>query len=142
MKETIHYLLMASHLLFQKELLVTMKATDLTPGQPKILEYLLFHDGAIQKAIADACYIEPATITSILLGMENKGLVVRKKEGGNRRNLYVYLTDKGRMFAKQVKAQLEKIEEKALQGLGQAEKEMLLEYLIKIHRNMHEKGEL
>lgn len=39
MKQTIHYLLMADHLLFQKSLLASLKDLnlELTPGQPKIL---------------------------------------------------------------------------------------------------------
>lgn len=75
-----------------------MKDTNLTPGQPKILDYLLLHDGAVQKEIAEACHIESATMTSVLLGMENKGLVVRKNINSNRRSLYVYLTDKGKLL--------------------------------------------
>lgn len=58
---------MADHLLFQKSLLAGIKDVNLTPGQPKILDYLLSHDGAVQKEIAEACHIEPATITSVLI---------------------------------------------------------------------------
>lgn len=35
MKESLHYLLMADHLLFQKSLLAGIKDTGLTLGQPK-----------------------------------------------------------------------------------------------------------
>ena len=101
MNESLHYLLMANHLLFQKSLLTEIKDTDLTPGQPKILDYLLSHDGAVQKDIAAACYIEPATLTSVLLGMECKGFIIRKNINGNRRSLYVYLTAEGRELAQQ-----------------------------------------
>lgn len=140
MKESLHYLLMADYLLFQKSLLVSIKDTNLTPGQPKILDYLLFHDGAIQKEIAEACHIEPATITSVLLGMENKGLIVRKNLNSNRRSLYVYLTDKGKSLAEQVELKFRIIEEKALLGFSDDEKEMLTVFLTKINKNMCEKG--
>ena len=59
MKESIHYLVMANYLQFQKSLISNINNPELTSGQPKILEYLLFHDGAVQKEIAEACYIEP-----------------------------------------------------------------------------------
>lgn len=112
MKESIHYLVMANYLQFQKSLISNINNPELTSGQPKILEYLLFHDGAVQKEIAEACYIEPATLTSVLLGMENKELVIRKNKEGNRRNLYVYLTDKGKNLANQIVEQFEQIEKK------------------------------
>lgn len=140
MKESLHYLLMADHLLFQKSLLSGMKDMSLTSGQPKILDYLLFHDGAVQKEIAEACHIEPATITSVLLGMENKGLIVRKNLNGNRRSLYVYLTEQGRSLAEQVALRFSIIEEKALMGFGDDEKEMLTVFLTRMNKNMCEKG--
>ena len=47
MKKTPHYLLMSEHLMFQKALVSSVKDTELTPSQPKILDYLLQHDGVI-----------------------------------------------------------------------------------------------
>ena len=44
MQETLHYLLMSDHFMIQKALVSSVKDTGLTPGQPKILEYLLHHD--------------------------------------------------------------------------------------------------
>lgn len=136
MKESLHYLLMADHLLFQKSILAGMKEMNLTPGQPKILDYLLFHDGTVQKEIAETCHIEPATMTSVLLGMEKKGLIVRKNLNGNRRSLYVYLTEKGRTFAEQVGAEFDVIEERALSGFRDEEKEMLTAFLTRMNKNM------
>ena len=140
MKESLHYLLMSDYLLFQKSLLADIKDTDLTPGQPKILDYLLFHDGAVQKEIAEACHIEPATITSVLLGMENRDLIVRKNINGNRRSLYVYLTNKGRSLAEQVELKFGIIEEKALLGFSDDEKEILAVFLTRMNKNLCEKG--
>ncbi|MBR1592507.1 MAG: MarR family transcriptional regulator [Ruminococcus sp.] len=137
MKETLHYLLMADHLSFQKKLLSSIKGTELTPGQPKIIDYLTYHDGAVQKEIADACHIEPATITSVLLGMEKNGLIIRKNLNGNRRNLYVYLTDKGKNASKQVAGYFDMIEKTALNGLGADEKEMLISLLTRVNNNIN-----
>ena len=96
MQETFHYLLMSDHLMVQKALVSSVKDTRLTPGQPKILDYLLHHDGAIQKEIAIFCHIEPASLTAILNGMENKGYIERRTAGSNRRSLHVYLTETGK----------------------------------------------
>ena len=58
MKETLHYLLMADHFLFQKTLFGKIKETGLSIGQPKVLDYLKEHDGTTQREIAAACQIE------------------------------------------------------------------------------------
>ena len=141
MKESLHYLLMTNHLTFQKSLMSVIRDTELTSGQPKVLDYLKYHDGAVQKEIAAACHIEPATITSVLLGMENKGLIIRKNLNGNRRSLYVYLTDKGRELAQRIEAEFDIIEKKALNGFSAEEKEMLNLFLTRIHENLHQKGD-
>ena len=140
MKETLHYLLMADHLMFQKALLAGIRDTGLTSGQPKVLDYLKNHDGAVQREIAAACHIEPATLTSLLLGMENKELIKRKTLNGNRRSLYVYLTDKGKELAKRVESEFETIEEHALCGFTDEEKETLAVFLTRIHDNFNMKG--
>lgn len=141
MKKSIHYLVMADYLQFQKSLISNINNPELTSGQPKVLEYLLFHDGAVQREIAEACYIEPATLTSVLLGMENKELVIRKNKEGNRRNLYVYLTDKGKNLAKQIVEQFGQIEKKALSGLSGQDIESLTRMLAEICKNMKQRSD-
>ena len=74
---TFHYLLMASHAIYNKKLMEMLSDTGLTAGQPKVLDYLGDYDGASQKEIAAHCYIEAATLTSVLNGMETKGLIQR-----------------------------------------------------------------
>lgn len=110
MKESLHYLIMANHLAFQKSLLLEIKDTGLTPGQPKILWLFISSRWRCSKEIAEACHIEPATLTSVLLGMEKKGFIVRRNINGNRRSLYVYLTDKGKDFAELIKLKFRTIE--------------------------------
>src|SRR5699024_11492859 len=80
-----HYMLMANHVILQKKLFLSLKDTGLTLGQPKVLDFLQEKDGAAQKEIAAACHIEPASLTTILNGMEEKGLIQRKSLNGNRR---------------------------------------------------------
>ena len=86
----------------------------------------------------NACHIEPATLTSLLSGMEKKGLILRKNENGNRRSLYVYLTLKGQEMAQEVDFHFQAIEETALAGFNPEEKELLTAFLSKINKNMKE----
>lgn len=141
MNKSLHYLLMADHLIFNKNLLLRIKNSELTPGQPKVLDYLIYHDGVVQKDIAESCHIEPATITSVLAGMEKSGLIMRKNSNGNRRSLYVYLTEKGKLLAEQTEKYFEEIERKALNGFDENEIDTLISLLIRINNNMHRNEE-
>ena len=98
--ESLHYLLMKSHTLLNRKILSQAMKLGYSPGQPKVLEYLSKYEGSDQKTIAAYCEIEQATVGSILLRMENTGLIERRQAPGNRRSLYVYLTDKGRQAAR------------------------------------------
>lgn len=102
MSHSFHYLIMAEQSMFHKELLSRLKDTGLTIGQPKILDYLKDHGGAGQKDIARGCHIEPGTLTTLLNRMEEAGLVERRMLNGNRRSLYVFLTEKGQEQVKLV----------------------------------------
>ncbi len=136
MQETFHYLLMADHLMVQKALVSSVKDTGLTPGQPKILDFLMYHDGAIQKDIAKFCHIEPASLTSILNGMESKGYVKRRNSGKDRRSLHVYLTETGKKYSDRLSREFAKIESEALKGLSEEEVRQLRDLLSRVYENM------
>lgn len=96
MDTSLHYLTMANQMLIQKRLLERVKASGLTLGQPKILDYLKDHDGASQKEIAAGCFIEAGSLTSILNRMEEKGLIERRMLNGNRRTFHIFMTESGK----------------------------------------------
>ncbi|WP_027399005.1 MarR family winged helix-turn-helix transcriptional regulator [Anaerovorax odorimutans] len=138
MDKSFHYLSMINQALFQKRVLKKIIEIGLTPGQPKILDYLSTHDGSIQKDIAYGCQIDPATLTGILERMEEKELVERRVIKGNRRSSFVYLTEKGRKKAEKVSEIFLEIEEKIFKGIGTEEKEQFMNTFIKICCNMTE----
>ncbi len=142
--ESIHYLLMSDHFLVQKSLLTSIKDSELTPGQPKILDYLQNHNGCVQKEIAKGCHIEPASITVILKGMESKGYIERKMLNGDRRSLYVFLTEKGKKYIEYLNEKFDKVENTALKNFSEDEKQQLNDLLMRVYENMiaNEKEEI
>ena len=96
MNFTFHYLLMANHLMLQKHFFHRIKELKLTLGQPKVLDYLQQNNGAMQKDIAKGCHIEPASLSTILNGMEKHGLITRNIDKQNRRNINIFMTEKGK----------------------------------------------
>lgn len=138
MEQSFHYLLMADQAVFQKRLLNALKKASLTAGQPKVLDYLKDHDGAGQKEIAAACHIEPATLTSVLNRMEEKGMIERRMRNGNRRSLYVFLTEKGKELSDVVEREFYRAEEQALAGFSPEEREECRRMLRRICENLTE----
>lgn len=134
---SLHHLLMSCQMLLQKQLFSRLSDTQLTLGQPKILEFLECAEGCQQKEIAEACNIEPATVTTLLLNMETSGLIFRKMEEGNRRSLHVYLTDKGRQMMEKTLAALQETVQTAFRGLESREMEFK-EILERIRENLKE----
>lgn len=134
--ESIHYLLMSDHFLVQKSLITSIKDSELTPGQPKILDYLQNHNGCVQKEIAKGCHIEPASITVILKGMESKGYIERKMLNGDRRSLYVFLTGKGKKYIEYLNEKFDKVENTALKNFSEDEKQQLNDLLMRVYENM------
>ena len=136
MEETMHYLLMANHTMFHKALITNIKGSGLTSGQPKVLDYLLDHNGVMQKDIAKACHIEPASLTGILNGMEKKGFIQRQAKDGNRRSLYVSLTEEGMAQAKKLSLEFQKMEEIAMEHMPKEDRKKFMDMLLMIYENL------
>lgn len=133
--DTLHHLLMKTQTTFQREVLDESALIHLTPGQPKILEYLHDNGESNQKAIAEGCLIEQATVGSILLRMENAGLIQRRMKVDDRRALYVSLTAKGEEAALSVLRLFDRMEEKALKGFSAEDIECLKRLLSRLYDN-------
>lgn len=136
MQDNFHYLLLASQSMVQKELLDALKDTELTLGQPKILDYLMDHNGSNQTQIAEACHIKGASLTVVLNRMEEHKMVERRMENGNRRTLYVYLTEYGRELGEKVQECFVEIEEKCFSGIEAEEKDRFMDVFRKIYENL------
>lgn len=136
MNKTFHHLLMVNQAIFQKKILNELIKIGLTPGQPKVLEYLNQNDGSIQKNIANGCHIDPATLTGILDRMEEKNLIERKSINGNRRSSHVYLTECGKKYSEDVLKVFIKEENIAFKGISESEQQQFIDILYKIYSNM------
>lgn len=121
MGNRLHYLLMKTNAIFARRIMCRVGSLGITPGQPKILEFLREAGEADQKTIAKYCEIEQATVGSILSRMETEGLISRRQHEGNRRSLFVTLTEKGYDAAEAVCAMFEEADEKAASELTEAE---------------------
>lgn len=138
--ERLHYLLMKSHALFSRRVLSEITKIGLSSGQPKVLDFLLQYGEADQKTIAAYCEIEQTTVGSILLRMEHSGLVMRRQKNGNRRSLYVSLTEAGKEKAEKLMDIFRDIEADATADLSVQEMETLNQLLSQICAALQRSG--
>lgn len=133
-----HKLMMENNTMYTKKVFDNVADRKLSKGQPKILEYLYENDGAAQKDIAKSCFIEQATVTSILARMEKNELIIRKVDPDNRRFQFVYLTEKGKVEAKFVIESFAKLENNALKDFTDEEKMQFVNFLNRVNKNLKE----
>lgn len=128
---SLHHLWMKTYLQLNRKVLDQTAALGLTSGQPKILEFLAEQGEHEQKDIAEYCEIEPATVGSILTRMERAGLVTRRNRPGNRRSLYVSLTERGAQLADTLQGIFAAAEAQMTAGLTETERGELTRLLEK-----------
>lgn len=111
---------------------------NLTTGQPKVLSILFQNEGYLQKELALRCHVEPATITSILGNMKDKGLIYKKPEfvSGGKRAYAIYLTEEGRNLAGKVNKIVDDVESISFLGFQEYEKQLLIDLLNRIQFNL------
>lgn len=134
MNTTLHFQLLAANTYFQRVFLKRLQDIyqDILPGQPKVIDFLMYQKHAYQKEIADACLIEPPTLSLILEKMERVGLISRQKSIFNNKNIVVQLTEKGESVGRKAQEIFLETEKDFCKNLSQEESEMLPSLLQKI----------
>ena len=128
--------LMRMQTLFHKRLLKDLEATGLSNGQPKVLAFLKSHEGRSQKKIAQACQLEPSSVTVLLKRMEQQGIIERRLREGDQKTRCVFLTGRGRELAACAVESFFRTEERALSGFREEEKAQRKDYCRRIVDNL------
>ena len=116
---------------------------ELTDGQPKVLFVLREYEGCVQKELAKMCDVKPSSMTLLLDGLEQKGLIERIKiiVPSGKRAFQIFLTPKGREVADKVFELMEIIEEECFVGISEEEKLQLFDLLRRVRENLHKSCE-
>ena len=132
MQTSLHLLLLEAFLRSNRELTKKLPQAGLLPGQPKILEFLLKHNGCSQKEISEGCILDKSTVTSLLKRMVAADLISKKPDATDQRSSLIYLTDTGKEKALWVEETLLTIDEAELLDLTQEERQQFMQTLTKI----------
>ena len=95
-EQSLGYLLNYVAKLFVHALATCLAQHDVTIGQWPVLMYLWVEDGLTQTALSRQVAIEAATMVRTIDRMERDGLVRRVRSHQDRRQINIFLTDKGR----------------------------------------------
>jgi DNA-binding MarR family transcriptional regulator len=111
---------------------------ELYPGQPPLMFSLEREPGRSQNELAKELGIQKATLTVMLNRMEKTGLVRRESDARDQRISRIFLTDKGKGLLVRLQRTLDVLEEQAMKGFSEEEKQGMREMLARIEKNLRE----
>ena len=109
-----------------------VRARDLSHEQAFALGFLEQNPGSIQRDIAQMTRTSAASVSSLLQGLEARGLIERRTEGGNERSKRVYATPAGIQLIAGFDDAMLAAGETILAPLDEKERETLHALLLKI----------
>ena len=105
-------------------------------GHWTFLRILWEHDGLTQRDLSvEAGVMEPTTFTA-MKAMEKLGYVVRKQAPHNKKNVYVYLTPKGRALKRKLVPLAEQVNKVAVKGMRASDVATTRDVLLSIIENL------
>ncbi|MEF2976141.1 MarR family winged helix-turn-helix transcriptional regulator [Subtercola sp. YIM 133946] len=109
-----------------------VRERELSHEQSFVLGYLVQNPGSMQRDVAEVSRTTPASVSSLLQGLERRGLIERRTEGGNGRVKRVYATPAGVDLISGFEDAMAATEEVILAPLNQAERDAFHALLTKI----------
>ncbi|OIH94160.1 MULTISPECIES: MarR family winged helix-turn-helix transcriptional regulator [unclassified Curtobacterium] len=115
-----------------------VRERDLTHEQSFVLGYLQQNPGAIQRDIATMTRTTPASVSSLLQGLEKRGLVERRPDAANGRTKLVHATPAGVELIAGFEDAMLALDDTLLAPLSPAERATLRELLLKVTAELPE----
>jgi DNA-binding MarR family transcriptional regulator len=106
-----------------------VRPLELTLPQAGVLRRLGQSPGQSQRGLADALGMHAPRLVALIDELEDRGLVARERDPGDRRNYAISLTDEGRRSLTELARVAQEHELAITAGLGDAERAQLLELL-------------
>ena len=105
---------------------------DLTPIQWGVMAAILEEPGSGQKHIAKRVGIDPVTLGQMIDALEQKGLVKRQTDPGDRRGRQLFLSRRGTELRHRLRPSLLGAQERVLAPLTNTERAALLDMLVRV----------
>lgn len=105
-------------------------------GRGRILSILFLEDGLSQKILAERLEIRPQSLSETVVKLCEEGFVRRVASDHDKREILVFITDEGRVRAKEIKARREAFATEFFSVLSDSEKQDLKDILTKLEMNI------
>ncbi|MGI6178008.1 MAG: MarR family winged helix-turn-helix transcriptional regulator [Eubacterium sp.] len=130
------------HLEFVRHLREGLQENDLTYSQMMILRYLDRHEGENidQKELCDALNVSHPTMVGLLSRMEEKEMIVRGRDPGNKRRKSISLGTRGNEIVEAQRKERRENDVRLVDGFTDEEKSELDKLLEKIYMNLLKGG--
>jgi DNA-binding MarR family transcriptional regulator len=106
-----------------------LKPAGTTALQYTALTVLRRRDGLSSAQLARNSFVTPQAMADLVTALERRGLIVRRRDPANRRQLLISLTDAGRELLDEQDAAVEALEEQMLSGLSTRQRDQFRTYL-------------
>ncbi len=116
------------------------RALGLTRAQMQILAYLVTNEGINQAGLAELLEIEPISLARLIDRMEQAGWVERRPDPKDRRAWLLFITDKVKPILTKMVEVGQVVRAEALAGLSAAERTQILDMMLRVRRNLSDKG--
>lgn len=122
--------------MFDEKISDELKSFGISGGYRRMFFQLAHEDGLTQLDLVKRTNLTAPTVSVSLKKMESEGLVVRRTDDRDLRQVRVYLTDKGRKFDDLIREASKKKEDEMHGGISDNEWEALRQTLVKVFKNM------
>jgi len=102
-----------------------MDGKYLPNGQGRIMYAVFSNDGVTQSELAQILKIRPQSLTRVLVQLEEQGLIIRKREEQDRRNISVYITEEGKKHHQTIIEERNRVSDEMFDCLNGKEKNEL-----------------
>jgi len=131
-KGPIGRLIKTGYITLRREVEELLVPTGLTHTQWSALGIMRHFPGMMPSQLEPILMIERPSVTSLLNGLESKGLIVRKDHPKDGRYKQIYLTDAGLKLAEETQHFTAVIEERVKEGMTADEFETMKALLVKM----------
>jgi DNA-binding MarR family transcriptional regulator len=125
-----------------RALTVRLAEQGVSFGHWTFLRVLWVHDGLTQRELSEHAGVMEPTTFSAIKAMEKLGYVTRKQLPDNRKNIYVYLTPKGRALKSKLVPLAVEVNNIAVRGVAAADVEVARRVLVAMLENLSREKEI
>ena len=139
LEKSLGFIVQRTALKMKNELNRVFKPYGITPEQWGLLNYLWQKDGIAQKELSNKSYKDQPSVTRLLDKLEEKGLIIRRLNPRDRRELLVFLSYRGRELKDELVPLAAGYLQKMQQGMSEKDLDLLKLLLTKVYINLDNK---